>query len=222
MSERHTLIRSLHDVGLAAWFGGSLMGAVGLNGAARSEGGTRATTDQIASAGWTKWTPVNAAAIGVHLFGSGGLLAVNVHRVATQQGVAASTTAKTVVTAAALAATAYARVLGKKVELASSSDPEDAEKASKHPVDLDKARRQLDLCAVGGTGAHGVSGGAQRPARRATAARRAGFGHVAARRGPLPAPAGRHQLLPAALISVGIRTLTLVQVGPKRSHPWST
>lgn len=72
MPERHTLIRSLHDVGLATWFGGSLMGAVGLNGAARGEGGTEAATDRIASAGWAKWTPVNAAAIGVHLFGSGG------------------------------------------------------------------------------------------------------------------------------------------------------
>ncbi|MFC7922888.1 hypothetical protein [Streptomyces cinereoruber] len=143
MSERNTLIRSLHDVGLAAWFGGSLMGAVGLNGAARSEGGTEAATDRIASAGWAKWTPVNAAAIAAHLFGSGGLLAVNAHRVAAQQGVAASTAAKTAVTAAALAATAYARVLGKKVELASSPDPQDAEKAATHPVDLDKARRQL-------------------------------------------------------------------------------
>ncbi|KOX25675.1 MULTISPECIES: hypothetical protein [unclassified Streptomyces] len=143
MSERHTLIRSLHDVGLAAWFGGSLMGAVGLNGAARSEGGTEVAADRIASAGWAKWTPVSAVAIGAHLFGSGGLLVVNAHRVATQQGVAASTAAKTAVTAAALAATAYARVLGKKIELASSSDPEDVEKAGRHPVDLDKARRQL-------------------------------------------------------------------------------
>lgn len=54
----------------------------------------------------------------------------------------ASTTAKTVVTAAALAATAYARILGKKVELA-SSDPDDNEKAGRHPVDLRQARRQL-------------------------------------------------------------------------------
>ncbi len=68
---------------------------------------------------------------------------MNAHRVATQQGVGASTAAKTVVTAAALAATAYARVLGKKVELASSTDPADAEQAEKHPIDLDKARRQL-------------------------------------------------------------------------------
>ncbi|MFF3737134.1 hypothetical protein [Streptomyces sp. NPDC002566] len=145
MSERNTVIRSLHDLGLAAWFGGSLMGAVGLNGAAEDEGGTEATRDRISSSGWAKWVPVNAAAIGAHLFGGGGLLAVNAHRVATQQGVAASTTAKTVVTAAALAATAYARVLGKKVELASSTDPDDAEKAAKHPADLEKARRQLHL-----------------------------------------------------------------------------
>ncbi|MFB8245574.1 hypothetical protein ACFY3O_30095 [Streptomyces sp. NPDC001046] len=143
MSERNTVIRSLHDLGLAAWFGGSLMGAVGLNGAARDESGTEATRDRIASAGWAKWTPVNAAAIGAHLFGGGGLLAANASRVATQQGVTASTAAKTVVTAAALAATAYARVLGKKVELASSTDPADAEKAEKHPIDVDKARRQL-------------------------------------------------------------------------------
>ncbi|MFD7137893.1 hypothetical protein [Streptomyces sp. NPDC059894] len=143
MSERNTVIRSLHDVGLAAWFGGSLMGAVGLNGAAKDEGGVEAIRDRISSSGWAKWAPVNAAAIGAHLYGGGGLLAANAHRVATQKGVAASTTAKTVVTAAALAATAYARVLGKKIELASSSDPEDTEKAAKHPIDIDKARRQL-------------------------------------------------------------------------------
>ena len=34
MSTRNTLVRSLHDLGAAAWFGGSLMGALGVNGAA--------------------------------------------------------------------------------------------------------------------------------------------------------------------------------------------
>jgi hypothetical protein len=54
----NTLARSLHDLGLAAWFGGSLMGAVGLNGAA-------AVVDRpqqrlrVANAGWARWTPVN-------------------------------------------------------------------------------------------------------------------------------------------------------------------
>ncbi|WP_081238503.1 hypothetical protein [Streptomyces viridosporus] len=143
MSHRNTFIRSLHDVGLAAWFGGSLMGAVGLNGAAEEEGGTEQVRARISSSGWAKWTPVNAAAIGAHLFGGGGLLAANAHRVATQKGVGASTTVKTAVTAAALAATAYARVLGKKIELASSPDPRDAEQAEKHPIDINKAQRQL-------------------------------------------------------------------------------
>ena len=37
MAQRNTVIRGLHDLGLAAWFGGSLMGAVGLNKAAEQE-----------------------------------------------------------------------------------------------------------------------------------------------------------------------------------------
>lgn len=54
MPERNTVIRSLHDLGLAAWFGGSLMGAVGLNGAAQDEGGVGASRDRISSSGWRK------------------------------------------------------------------------------------------------------------------------------------------------------------------------
>lgn len=145
MSERNTVLRSLHDLGLAAWFGGSLMGAVGLNGAARAEGGAQSTRARIASSGWAKWAPVSAAAVGAHLVGSSGLLAANAARVAGQQGVAASTAAKTALTGVALAATAYTRMLGKKIELASSSDPQDTAKAAEHPVDTDKAQRQLAL-----------------------------------------------------------------------------
>jgi hypothetical protein len=145
MSETNTVVRSLHDLGLAAWFGGSLMGAVGLNGAAESEGGGETQTARIASAGWTRWAPVNAVAIGTHLIGGTALLAVNAARVGRQEGVAASTLAKTVLTGAAMAATAYSRVLGKKIELATSGDPRDTEKAERHPIDLDQAQRQLAM-----------------------------------------------------------------------------
>ncbi|MFI2780507.1 hypothetical protein [Streptomyces sp. ALB3] len=145
MSERNTVLRSMHDLGLGAWFGGSLMGAVGLNGAAEQEGATEATTARIASAGWARWAPVNALAIGVHLIGGTGLLAANRARVQNQKGVAGSTVAKAVLTGAALAATAYAGVLGKKVGLASSPDPEDVEKAAKHPVDVEQAQKHLTL-----------------------------------------------------------------------------
>lgn len=60
MSQRNTIARSLSEVGLAAWFGGSLMGAIGGNGAA-AEVDQRA---RVANAGWSRWTPVNLAASG--------------------------------------------------------------------------------------------------------------------------------------------------------------
>lgn len=142
MPERNTLAHSLHDLGMGAWFGGSLMGAVGLNGVAREwEDGK--TGDKIASIGWAKWTPVNGMAIAVHLAGAVSMLASNFYRVEHQRGVGASSAIKTILTGAALAATAYSRVLGKKIELASSPDPQDTEKAEQHPIDIDKAQRQL-------------------------------------------------------------------------------
>ena len=109
-----TTVRSLHDIGLAAWFGGSLMGAIGLNGAAASvsDPTERAKT---ASTGWARWAPVNAAAIGAHLIGGAGLVKANRKRIGSQSGVGAATTAKTVLTGAALVATAYAGYMGTKV-----------------------------------------------------------------------------------------------------------
>ncbi|MGW7312523.1 hypothetical protein [Streptomyces sp. NPDC054865] len=174
MSGRQMTLRSLHDVGLAAWFGGTLMGAVGLNGAAHDEGGTWATTTKIASTGWARWTPVQAAAIAAHLVGSGGLLVVNAQRVAVQRGVAASTLAKTVLTGAALAATAYSQMLGKKIEHAAASDAVDTEAAAKHPIDTDKAQRHLACLSLAIPALTGVlvilnalHGEQQRPAEQA-------------------------------------------------------
>ncbi|MER7437510.1 hypothetical protein ABT341_22660, partial [Pseudonocardia alni] len=43
--------RTLHDVGLAAWFGGSLMGVTGLNGALDAVGDP-AERERLAGAGW--------------------------------------------------------------------------------------------------------------------------------------------------------------------------
>ena len=142
MPDRNTVVRALHDLGLAAWFGGSLMGAVGLNGAAEAEGGNLRTA-RIASNGWARWTPLNAAAIGAHLLGGAGVLLANRKRVVGQRGVGASTVAKALLTAAALGATGYSRVLGKKIELASSPDPVHAEKADAVPVGVEQAQQQL-------------------------------------------------------------------------------
>ncbi|WP_420168280.1 hypothetical protein [Streptomyces violaceoruber] len=145
MTERTTFLRSAHDLGLAAWFGGALMGAVGLNGAAEEEGVTEVGTARIASAGWAKWAPLGAVAVCAHLLGGTGVLAANRARVRGQKGVTASTVAKTALTGAALAATAYTRLLGKKVDLATSQKEEDQEAADHGPGSVEQAQKQLTL-----------------------------------------------------------------------------
>jgi hypothetical protein len=115
LSTRNTVLHALHDVGLAAWFGGSLFGLAGLNAAAE-ESGDRRTADRVSSIGWAKWSPVNALAIGAHVVGGAGLLAENRKRAVAQKGHAGTVNAKLALTAAAVAASAYTRIVGKKVE----------------------------------------------------------------------------------------------------------
>lgn len=142
---RSTLSRSMHDLGLAAWFGGTLANAVALNPAAAESNGAKGT-GAVANAGWDSWTPVNAAAIGVHLFGSLGLLSGNKGRLHAQQGVAAMVLWKTALTAAAAGVTAYSRVLGKRVSKHHDVPAESAtEPAAATPPDVAAAQRQLRM-----------------------------------------------------------------------------
>jgi hypothetical protein len=114
MSQRNTFIRSLHDIGLAAWFGGSLMGAVGLNGAAAK---AKDPTERlrISSVGWARWTPVQLAAVAVHGIGGIGLILANRGRLAAQSGARSNTLLKTVVTAAAGAASVAGALAGSAI-----------------------------------------------------------------------------------------------------------
>jgi hypothetical protein len=116
-SNDNTLARSLHDIGLASLFGGSLMGAVGVNGAAAQVQEPKQRL-LVANAGWNRWTPVNLAGIAAHLAGGAVLLAANKGRGTAQQGVAQATTVKTAVTVLALGATAWSRALGAKLNRA--------------------------------------------------------------------------------------------------------
>jgi CBS domain-containing protein len=145
MAQDNTVARSLHDLGLAAWFGGSLMGAVGLNGAA-------AVVDQpeqrlrVANAGWARWTPVNLAGIAAHLAGGSVLLVANKGRVAGQRGVATATIAKTALTGLALAATGYSRALGAKLERVGDAPVEGGTTPTAgSPEEVAKAQRQLNV-----------------------------------------------------------------------------
>lgn len=142
---RNTISRSMHDVGLAAWFGGTLANAVALNPAAAYAGDDSAT-GRVANEGWARWTPVNAAAIGAHLVGSLGQLAGNRDRLRIQDGVASMAIVKTALTAAALGATAYSRTLGNKVsEQRNVPTQSGTQPSSATPTDVAKAQKQLAM-----------------------------------------------------------------------------
>jgi CBS domain-containing protein len=101
MHAQSAVVRSLHDVGLAAWFGGSLMGAVGLNGASQAvEVEDPSGQARVANAGWSRWTPVNAGAIVAYLAGSLPAMSSD------------NALARGALTLAALSATGYARYVG--------------------------------------------------------------------------------------------------------------
>lgn len=140
---RDTVSRSMHDVGLAAWFGGTLANAVALNSAA-AQGGSSTDRGAVTMAGWNRWTPVNGLAIGAHVIGALGQLRGNRGRLAGQEGVATMAATKTALTATALGITAYSRVLGRKVTgeaempVESGTQPE-----ASTPASAAAAQRQL-------------------------------------------------------------------------------
>jgi hypothetical protein len=142
-STDNTVARTLHDVGLATWFGGSLMGAAGVNGAATVvEDPTQRL--RVANAGWARWTPLNLAGIAAHLAGGAVLTGANRGRLAGQQGVARASMAKAALTVAALGATGYARLLGRKLERAGDVPVEGGTTPNPTtPEDVARAQRRL-------------------------------------------------------------------------------
>ena len=206
MSERNTVVRSLHDMGLGMWFGGSLAGAVGFNGAAADVPDEKLRL-RVANSAWARWTPVNFVGIAAHLVGGAGLLYANRGRVAAQQGVAASTVAKAVLTGAALGVTAYSRALGKKLEAAEGEPVEGGtEPSPMTSPDIAKVQRRLKVCqwlVPGLTGGlhvlNALHGEQQRPNQQVpgSLAKPAQLGAALAR--------GRRVLLPAASAAAALR-----------------
>jgi hypothetical protein len=145
MDNDDTLARSLHDLGLAGWFGGSLMGAVGLNGASAVVENPK-ERGRVASAGWARWTPANLAAIGAYLVGGAILTVTNRRRVVAQSGVGRASLLKTGITALALGATAYSRYLGQKVMQSGDVPVADGTTPLEQtPEEIARSQRQLKI-----------------------------------------------------------------------------
>lgn len=143
MSQRNTVLRSLHDLGLSVWFGGSLMGAVGLNGAT-GQAHDPAERLRLSSLGWKRWSPVAAGAIALHGIGGLGLIRANRARVDHDRGTRWNTFAKAGLTLAAAGLTAWSGVLGSTVESGSEHGGEGAtEPSASTPAHVAAAQRQL-------------------------------------------------------------------------------
>lgn len=139
------LARSAHDLGAAAWFGGTLMGAVGLNGATGKAKDPKERT-RLSSLGWAKWTPVQVAAFAAHAAGGVGLILGNKGRVAAQDSVASNTVLKSVVTVLGMVLSLYSGMLGKKVgELAEQGSAGATEPRPGASDELAKAQSQLKI-----------------------------------------------------------------------------
>src|SRR3954469_8091675 len=109
-----TSVRATHLVTNAAWFGGSLFGAVGLNPAAREPDSERERVE-VSGTGWERWGPVQGAAIALHLVCGLLITADNRTRVAAHPPATLATAAKSLLTGAAVASTAAAYVYGQRL-----------------------------------------------------------------------------------------------------------
>jgi len=130
MSIVSTAVRATHLVTNAAWFGGSLFGAVGLNPAAR-EPDTERERVEVSGTGWERWGPVQGGAVALHLLSGLAITADNRNRVLGHPPTTATTVAKTILTGAAVASTAAAYVYGERLGRAAGEDghPKDPEAA---------------------------------------------------------------------------------------------
>lgn len=114
MSQRNTIVRSMHDLGMAAWFGGGLMGVVGLNGgAAKAKDPTERL--RLSSIGWARWAPVQLGAIVVHGIGGVGLMLASRKRLGVQTQGKQNVAVHLALTAAAGASSVVAGIAGAQI-----------------------------------------------------------------------------------------------------------
>ena len=142
------VFHALHDIGLATWFGGSLMGATGLNGAASLLDDPRERA-RISTRGWSRWAPVNGAGMAAHLVGAAAILVNDWPRVRTQEGVGRSSAIKTGLTAAGLGIGGWSMLLNRKMAAAGSVPVAGAtEPGAMTPPDVARTQQQLKLVQV--------------------------------------------------------------------------
>jgi putative hemolysin len=125
-TDSHAVAQATHDLGSALWFGGAVMGAVGVNrsGEELSEGIDRI---RVAKAAWRRFAPLEWAGIGAASLAGLQLTRAGTRRIALQKGFGTVTAAKAATMALGTAATAYAAYCGNRIgKLAERANEEGA------------------------------------------------------------------------------------------------
>jgi hypothetical protein len=139
------LARFAHDLGLAAHFGGSLMGATSLNAAA-AELAQPAERSRVSTRGWSRWSPADLGGLALHLAGSGALLARDLPRLKTQDGFRGPTAAKAALTLATVGGAGWSGVLNRRMAAAGPAPVRGATKpSSSTPPEVARTQRQLQV-----------------------------------------------------------------------------
>jgi hypothetical protein len=112
MSSTELAWRSLHDLGLASWFGGSVFGTVALPHTDDGSAPSSAPVRELESETWRRWSPVVTGSMAAHLVGGVGLLLWNRGRHRHQKGVATTSAVRTALTVTAVALTLSAAAEG--------------------------------------------------------------------------------------------------------------
>jgi hypothetical protein len=113
-SDNHFVAQAVHDLGSALWFGGSVMGAAGVNKSGRdlTEGIDRI---RVASSAWSRFQPAQFGGVAATLIAGAQLTRVGGRRVALQQGFASVGGLKAGLAVLGAAGTAYAAYCGAQI-----------------------------------------------------------------------------------------------------------
>jgi hypothetical protein len=130
MRDKDNILRAVRNLGLAAWFGGSLMGARGVNGAARAAGQTDRSVD-FANEAWRRWSPLNLVAVGACVIGETGLAVSRIRAGRRRDLPIKAAATEAALTAAALTASGYARRLGSEMQHHTNGAPTEHERSTR-------------------------------------------------------------------------------------------
>ena len=157
MAQTNTVARAVRDLGLANWFGGSLMGAIGLNASAAAVS-DRQERSRVSRAGWQRWTPLEAVGILAVVAGDTVLIASRPQHLAAQHGYARNLAVKLAINGAAVAATAGTWLLGRRLDAAGEVPVEGATEPSEdtppQAAGAQRGLRALQWVVPALTGAH--------------------------------------------------------------------